>query len=208
MKERGILFTPENYAKCVAGTKTQTRRIVKPQPPCECEYLINGASSHALCRSLKHPELWVPPKATSKDHRLACPFGQPGDRIYAKEVHWKYGAFAMTGKGKRFVAANRDARFDVTEPADKRWAVDSWRKRSPLFMEKKDARLWLELTAVRVERIQQISYDDERAEGVTLGRECNDRHSGFIALWDSVNGAGAWERNDYVWVLDFRKVTA
>ena len=198
MKEHGITFTPDNYARTEAEAKTQTRRIINPQPPFLCEYVINGNQSHALCRAIADHNLFVPPTHKSKDHRLACPFGTVGDRLYVKE-------------GLAWDGSNIIYRLDK-QPVIKPfmggaygwlWLRDTL---SPIHMPRWAARLWLELTGVRVERINEISYDDEGAEGVTLGTDCNDRHSGFIQLWESVNGTGSWNKNDWVWVLDFRKV--
>lgn len=86
MKERGMIFNAEMVKAILEGRKTQTRRPIKPQPPCDCEYVINGAGSHAICRSIENNNLFVPPTAKSKDHRLKSPHGRVGDRIWVKEL--------------------------------------------------------------------------------------------------------------------------
>lgn len=227
MKERGILFTPENYTKSEQGSKTQTRRIMKVQP----EY-IRGTIAPQEIRGepKKRPApyfdaydggpywCWWDEYNRQGNSWIKCPYGTVGDRLYVKEAHAIMSIEGSTvgvayknrlPKGKTL--ADTDGGLDLIKVDDEtlRWAIlkaDSDRWRSPLFMPKWAARLWLEITAVRVERIQQISYDDQGAEGVRLGPECNDRLSGFIELWDSVNGVGAWKRNDWVWVLSYRKV--
>lgn len=184
MKQTGLLFTPENYDKVLAGTKTQTRRLIKPQPPV-------GA---VVWQSEGIGEKWQV-RRCDPWHSIICPYGTAGDRLYVKE------GLERTSVGNRI-----QYRCDKAPLYDRRswpWQRDTL---SPLHMPKWAARLWLEITEVRVERIQQISYDDEGREGVTLGPECNDRHSGFIALWESIHGKGSWQRNDWVWVLSYRKV--
>jgi hypothetical protein len=75
-----------------------------------------------------------------------------------------------------------------------------------MLMPRWACRTVVEITEIRVQRVQQISYEDEGAEGVTLGPHCNDRHSGFIALWNSINGADSWNVNPWVWAITFRRV--
>lgn len=185
-RERGILFTPADITAIFDNRKSMTRRIINPQPPVECEYIINGAQSHALCRSIKDNNLWVPPTAKSKDHRLPCPFGKPGDRLYVKE------GFLYRLGGEAVIYRNSLHRFDAAGIGA---LFGGWK--SPLFMPKWAARLWLEITGVRVERLGAITEEDARAEGVASVAE-------FIDLWKSINKT--WEPTLWVWVLDYRRV--
>lgn len=73
----------------LATGRAVVRREVKPQPPCKCSYVINGAYSHALCYGsdpVTGKRLWVPPTVKSIDHRLACPYGKPGDLLVGRET--------------------------------------------------------------------------------------------------------------------------
>lgn len=203
MTERSIVFTPEHYGKIVAGEKTQTRRIAK----------VNHADK-------------------------ACPFGQPGDRLYVKEsftyrecedehtqkkkmVRWEDLSPTQQASmieraahiGEDYLVYKRDGvkrslyEWVYPHPIFYEHCLGKFGKTVPsICMPPWAARLWLELTAVRVERLQDISYDDEGAEGVTLGPECNDRHSGFMAIWEWMHGPGSWDRNPFVWVLSFKRI--
>ena len=181
MTERGILMTPENYGKTEAGTKWMTRRIIKPQPR---KQLIHHGEG-----------IWKPGRWTLT--KTKCPFGTVGDRLYVKEAY-RFGA-----NWDEFKPSDVPKGCDLTYERDH--GDGFWGKlRSPMFMPKWAARLWLELTDVRVERLQEISEADAKAEG------CSDRlacaRSMFAELWESINGPESWKRNDWVWVLSFKKV--
>lgn len=224
MRERPILMTPENAQKCHEGTKTQTRRIVNPQPPYGCEYIINGAYSHALCRSLENPRLWVPPTAKSKDHRLPCPYGVVGDRLWVRENGWERPARTpkMLRDGadtwERFYF---DALLDAGEAEELKGY--GFKRRRSIHMPRWACRTVLEITDVRVERLQEITVGDAMAEGVTRvdqGREYYfsamrdepdhrnwvDSTDAYKELWESINGVASWAMNPWVWVISFRKV--
>ena len=196
MKETGILFTPENYDKTASGVKTQTRRVIKPQP-----ILVNDRTWTWPCDGIKSKASWaknLTGKTISLIHAEQCPYGTVGDRLYVKE------GLERDECGARY---RRDKQLVIQKTIGGRY-LWQWQRDylSPLHMPKWAARLWLELTDVRAERVREISYDDEGAEGVTLGPNCNDRHSGFIALWESINGKGSWDLNPWVWVLSYRRI--
>ena len=212
MRERPILFSGPMVRAVLAGTKTQTRRAVKPQPPMGCEYIINGAYSHALCRSIENPDLWVPPTARSTDHRLPCPCGQPGDRLWVREA-WNVMT-ADGGKRTVFYRADED---------DPDWHGLKWKP--SIHMPRRASRITLEITGVRVERLNEISEEDAKAEGIAPHRKggwCWEQppkgiegtnHFGaktardaYSDLWGAINGPGSWEQNPYVWVIAFRRV--
>lgn len=208
MKERGILFTPENYAKCASGAKTQTRRIIRPD-----EWEITGpngpnASTFDMYK-LKPFRGWRGAflrNGKGNVDRL-CPFGTVGDRLYVKE--------GLEKGPHENVCWRRDG-LAVHPIRDWEWQKD-WL--SPLHMPKWAARLWLEITGVRVERLHEISEADAAAEGVTATwpEEDEPRSSGgefvrpyrlaFRVLWESnkIHKAGSWDKNPWVWVLEFKK---
>ena len=122
--------------------------------------------------------------------RSMCPYGVPGDRLYVKET------YATCEKCGRFVykAKSPNRRCPACDTFIARW-------KSGRFMPKDAARLWLEIINVRVERLQDISEADAKAEG-TQGK-----HS-FAALWDAINGKRAsWASNPWVWVVEFKRIT-
>jgi hypothetical protein len=211
------------------GSKTQTRRIakiVKSMPDgrgwdClqkpgthECIYLLNGVWS------------WRPyggaPDAPYPHIEEYCPYGQPGDRLWVKETH---KAFIVTGRKTGITyAAGGDKGIDSThEGWSAMWNKATGKWRPSIFMPRWASRITLELTAVRVERLQDISEADAKAEGVettpgwspSYGDPCNsalapeaqNAKAAYADLWESINGADSWDKNPWVWVLEFRRIT-
>lgn len=226
MKERGLLFTPENYTKSENGSKTQTRRIVEgkaldiindlagspdPSPLAfqyvkDCErYDDNGDLPYLYTGLLVSLEEY-PEEGFIE---LPCRFGTVGDRLYVKEGLERHSNLI----GVRY---RRDKAHLASMPHGGyyRW---EWKKDylSPLHMPKWAARLWLELVEVRVERVQDISREDAKAEGLwpgangleqAAGRSHGNAQLAFQALWESIHGKGSWDLNPWVWVLSYRKV--
>ncbi|VUZ28988.1 Uncharacterised protein [uncultured Comamonas sp.] len=181
MKETGLMFKAPLVRAILEGRKTQTRRIAKP---------------------VRHPDLGnvYSPGALVLEHEpqhvinRACPYGQPGDRIYVRETyaeHPHYGQIAFRADGEEF----EDADGWLWEP--------KWRPSSQ--MPKELARIWLEVTGVRVERLQGISEADAKAEGIDAGKYHGlDRAyaRAFSEVWESTGGD--WAANPWVWVVDFK----
>lgn len=229
MKHTGLLMTPENYDKCDDRSKRMTRRIMTPQPGRDVEWFAQLRSGG------KDDGLWFPMKGDPKDAEcweqasgkaLTCPYGTVGDRLYVKE-----GLYCTTKAGH--TAWRRDGKA-IIPYRNWQWQRDTL---SPLHMPKWAARLWLEITEIRVERLQAISNADALAEGCVVASPHRhgadgmlfeesaskwikdpyaDRHNTgihdchicpFRMLWHSIYGPGAWERNPYVWVIGFTKVT-
>ncbi len=232
MKERPILFSAPMVRAILAGTKTQTRRVVK----------IPGVMPHTSF-VITHPEEEIIRFDDGTFHYLstaamsgpyACPYGQPGDRLWVRET-WRHTcdsleeARALTeditsGTAVDYRATYVDelmrngpmARADAEECC--RW--ETWKP--SIHMPRWASRILLEVTDVRVQRLQDISGSDARAEGVErihcYGPDCPDGEDGcnargcygarerFHELWDSINGAGAWGANPWVWALSFRRV--
>ena len=187
MKETGMLFTSPMVRAILEGRKTQTRRIAKP---------------------VRHPDLGnvYSPGALVLEHEpqnvinRACPYGHPGDRIYVRETfsqHPEWGQLAFRADGEEF----EDADGWLWEP---KWMPS-------IHMPKELARIWLEITGVRLERIQDISEADALAEGarfelasidsVRIGATASFL-SGFRNIWESTGGD--WDANPWVWAIDFK----
>lgn len=207
MKERPIIFDAESVRAILDGTKTQTRRVVRDQ-------------SRAV---------FVP-----------CPYGAPGDRMWVREAWRLWGwdeDFSGASIGYKdaqckwcdFPDGDYERWLDwLIEESDKfealpgvAWDEDEERYdiadksvipwRSPIHMPRWASRITLEVTGVRVERLQMISEDDARAEGVD-----GDSHPGthvgrcrgnFARRWDDINAKRGypWSSNPWVWVVTFKR---
>lgn len=117
----------------------------------------------------------------------ACPFGGPGDRLWVREK-WRPSHIA----GKFWYAAT------CGDETHKRW-------RPSIYMPRLVSRLTLEITGVRVERLEEISADDCSAEGIEPQGIGSDLAmvSEFQKVWDTINGRGSWAANPWVWVIEF-----
>lgn len=220
MSERPIIMQAESVLAILEGRKTQTRRVIKPQPR-KRDYPISVISpslgdteqvfrtwldrtqdgKSACCEDF-NPDYW------------RCPYGLPGDLLWVKEALYREG----WGISNDAVAYKADGEYawDVTRPAQWVWKRDNL---SPLFMPWGLRRLTLRLTDVRVQRVQEIEYDDCIAEGIEQRWTClnpgigsyamdNDVLDDFASLWDSINakrGYG-WDTNPWVWALAFEIV--
>ena len=205
MKETGMLFTSPMVRAILEGRKTQSRRIVRPAPETDQRLQpITTETGLVYARSMEkidYPNL--------RRIRWESPVGQPGDRIYVRETfsqHPEWGQLAFRADGEEF----EDADGWLWEP---KWIPS-------IHMPKDLARIWLEITGVRLERIQDISEADAIAEGVnriTHGREGsyysairNEQHpknwiypdDAFRELWESTGGD--WNANPCVWAIDFK----
>jgi hypothetical protein len=209
MSERGILFSAPMVRALLAGTKTQTRRVVKPQPPEAAQLgwllpLPNGPASVAYW-SVKDGRGVV-----ASEQKTECPYGKPGDRLWVREA-WRTvpGADDIAPRDLMNVESFTHYEADATKPAG------MGKLRPGMFMPRWASRITLEVTGVRVERLNSISEADARAEGIERSGECNwrdylDPHNDFTgvrrsyrSLWDSINGDGAWSSNPWVWAVSF-----
>lgn len=216
MKERPILFTGPMVRALLDGSKTQTRRALRHQP----DYPIQIATDPHTNRfqySGREP-------ITQATLLCECPYGQPGDRVWVRETWledpeddgtWHYTQY-MGCKGsplseipKKF----QKPKFCIYREG---WSGHDLIWRPSIHMPRWASRILLEITGVRVERLQDIGEADARAEGVTI----EDRHMrGYCAgeflppsirayreLWEGINGAGSWDANPWVWVIEFRRI--
>ncbi len=191
MKERPILFSAPMVRALLDGSKTQTRRIIKPQPK-------DRPTGWGTVENGKGPETSV-----------RCPYGQPGDRLWVRET-WR------TGAGLDQLAPS-DLPHDVPVffEADGETVHNQGKVRQSIFCMRWMSRITLEVTDVRVERLQEISEADAIAEGIDVTRldpgatytdDVPSARRGYRALWESINGAGSWDLNPWVWVVEFKRV--
>lgn len=195
MRERPILFSAEMVRAILDGRKSQTRRVVKPQPYAEWCPVVELYHPTLVDRDGdEYPGAEVFGAADENEGRI-CPFGQPGDRLWVRET------FAETYLGVRY-------RADLHEHADTRL-----RFKSPIHMARRFSRITLEITGVRVERLCDMRESDAIAEGCP-GQDMEHQDDWptepieqFSTLWDSLNekrGFG-WDANPWVWVIEFRR---
>lgn len=223
MNESPLPLAAHQVRAVLSDAMTQMRWIVRPQPPFGCIYTINGAGTHALCmaddgRPPHDKTVYVPPTATSTDHRLACPYGVPGDRLWVRETWRTSTVHDHIGISRsieyRADGANIAGHHDEIMQLPRKIAdIDHWRP--SIHMPRWASRIDLEIVAVRVERLQDLSEEDAKAGGVSTAIDPDgspDEPMGtargmFHALWNAINGDRAtWESNPWVWALTFRRI--
>jgi hypothetical protein len=201
MSERPIIFSGPMVRAILAGTKTQTRRVIKPplKHPGWTGFSYYPGSAIAIENGPDYPD-------TKSDERR-CPYGKAGDTLWVRET-WGYrGQFYdidAPAAGPLVFRADGDPPY---------MHGDVWRP--SIHLRRRDARLLLRVTAVRVERLQDISEADAEAEGVEprvgVGLIARYRQS-YGVLWDSINAKrsnhqarwdASWSSNPWVWVITF-----
>ena len=206
----------------LAGSKTQARRVVKPVGNDEGFVLLDYGDGFWPYRSDDGDSTSHTVKRGGKTYLYetphSCPYGQPGDRLWVRESGWErpWRTAKMMREGAdtwpRYAYAADG--WDDQDRADfKAWGFKSL---PSIHMPRWASRILLEIVSVRVERLQDISEGDAVAEGcetVCMTPTGEDNGSaiygpdGYAALWDRINGAGAWEANPWVWVIEFKRVT-
>ncbi|MFU3865757.1 hypothetical protein ACM7G7_03885 [Pseudomonas aeruginosa] len=216
-RERPILFNDQMVRAILEGRKTVTRRVMKPQPtPCK------DGGHHWPCnihQSMLHVEreLQNGEGCWCGLAEAACPYGQPGDRLWVRET-WGLQVRSYGGGAGEFIvyrATNPDAIY--CRSSEGREYPVKWKP--SIHMHRHSSRILLEITAVRVERLQDISEEQALAEGVRsepcdhARQACSDigcwgdtAKGAFGFLWEQLNGAGAWQANPWVWVIEFKRV--
>jgi len=186
-KERPILFSGAMVRAILDGRKTQTRRVMSER---HRYHFIEASGDLAL-----------------------CPYGQPGDRLWVREaIRLVPDQEPDDGTGRVLSVYNADGALTM---------ADAWPwKRSylpPMHCPRGLSRIDLEVTGARVERLNDCSDADAVAEGIAPELDgwtdysnpscqmCQNPVDSYRTLWDSINGAGAWEANPWVWVVEFRR---
>ena len=184
---KGLIFSQHMYESILSGSKTMTRRLIKPQPvlttdiPYGDEYFGINAEGY-----------YFPIK----------PRYNVGETVYLKEVYYKE---KDTGE------------VMYSNPVESKRC---WNKISPMFMPEKYARNWIEIVSVKAERLQDISDEDIRKEGIQrLGDfadynyyvdgikwHFNNPREAFAALWDSNHKKNKWETNPWIWKYELKLI--
>jgi hypothetical protein len=221
MRELPIIFSAEMVKAILDGRKTQTRRIIKPQPT---KIVSDWSSSAEIGEAVIYRGLpCILKESRGRNKRDAGeltpkeikPKYQVGDRFWVKE-----GFQILTKRAESDNFYGRkvsgyyladDSYFDRIELQQEEW--DLWesrkypyRKTSGRFMYKSLARLWLEVTNVRVERLQDINITDIQKEGIFWDEDT--MITDFQKLWDSLNAKRgySWQSNPWIWVMEFKRI--
>lgn len=200
MSERPIIFSAPMVRAILDGRKTQTRRICKPimawekQHVREARFWNGGWHEFFIGADIPYAE-------------LVCRHGRRGDRLWVREN------FAFVGGGDPGLLLcqadwQETAKLHKCDNADKppRW-------KPSIHMPRWASRITLEITGIRVERLQDISENDAVAEGVEFWTPTVDvdpvpsPRPAYRLLWESINGAGSWGLNPWVFVIEFKRVT-
>lgn len=211
MKERPILFSAPMVRAVLDGKKTQTRRLIRPQPELldDAWYWTHPRYDNGLGVLYFHSKVVT---QALRDCMARCsPYGVPGDELWVRETWMQAYKRTRIHSGVTYLA-DYGYRNDLIS---EREAREHWTWRPSIFMRRTDSRIQLRITSVRVERLQEISADDVRAEGVTLPPTELFPHTNtgfklgvqFEKLWDSINAKRApWASNPWVWVVNFERM--
>lgn len=204
MKERPILFSGPMVRAILSGQKTVTRRAISSKLTSQFDEPRGQADVEAgypfvECHDGFHPA------------KMFCPYGQPGDRLWVREA-WAQINVAQAPGESWVVYRECDNRTDYGGP---------WKP--SIHMRRRDSRILLEVTDVRVERLQAITWEEALDEGIGDHRFDCDRPvepdgypacscgsvgyvDAFAELWNTINGTGAWDANPWVWVVEFKRI--
>ncbi|WP_422096847.1 hypothetical protein [Variovorax sp.] len=192
MKERPILFSAPMVRALLDGTKTQTRRVVKPQPDSISPDGIPARFFHQRAIGSGYPV------------QIRSPYGQLGDRLWVRET-WQ--AVRGDDRARHICTSPRPDVGWIEYAATPREDEPAYKWRPSIHMPRWASRIDLEVTGVRIERLQDISEADARAEGYDIGPPpcIDDPVRWYRYLWEQLNGAGSWDANPWVWVVMFRR---
>ena len=227
--EHPILFSTEMVKAILGGRKTQTRRVVKFD---NARPFTNSDSWPYVKKLDDNTWMWadsldftIYPSDYMKNGKR-CPYGQVGDKLWARETHYSYGRWILDGfnktgsprykfdiepNGAVYFEDNKPSPENIIKKSDTRYG---WAKRPSIFLFHGNSRLTLEITEVRVQRLQEISEADCGAEGIDESSPLFnayepeydiDRKDAYKRLWDSINGKNhPWESNPFVWAITFK----
>jgi len=231
IRELPIPFSAPMVRALPAGTKTQTRRALRVQPDAHhWESLpgyelkrsklvtINERIAVKFSHSIPQNQQWD----TALDW-LLCPYGQPGDRLWVREA-WR-AKVQFDHEPPRNIPECAPVRY---EAAGMHFPDGQWGKyRHARFMCRWMSRTLLEVTEVRVQRLQDITEEDAQAEGIAAHRKggwwweqppagiegtnhfgAKTARDAYMALWEQINGAGSWDANPWVWAVSFKRITS
>lgn len=220
MKTRPIIFNSEMVKAVLDGRKTQTRRVMKPQPP-EGADLFHFIKDEEWAKKREIDNSWsyfMPGNGDmwpcNDEDKVICPYGKPGDRLWVRESWHCQQTISHTCNAA------------IHYKADDTWEWKNYlipraipklsqKYKASIHMPRWASRIKLEITDVRVERVQDISEEDARKEGWmknVFGP--GNFYRAFESLWDGEKYGGlnmakkgfGWDKNPWVWVIEFKKM--
>lgn len=221
MVERPILFSAPMVRALLAGTKTQTRRLLRAQPSAHHWETLPGyelkranmISVNDRCAIKFYHSIPYNPQWDTALDWLLCPYGQPGDHLWVRENGWERPSLSQ-----RELREGADTwppyEYDA-EPImcweDGELKRYGWKRRPSIHMPRWASRITLEVTDVRVQRLKDISAGDAMAEGwpgkdATPPIHAASPWAWYASLWDDINGAGSWNSSPWVWAVSFKVI--
>lgn len=215
MKERGMIFNGEMVRAILDGRKTQTRRPIKWK---QTRFTEIGERDDGS----KWP--WSEDAEHACDFWHPCPFGAVGDRIWIRESFFPAPLemqYTPPRKTMWNIAYRDGVQMEKLAPAEYNPLIYNYERWTPsIHMPRWASRILLEITDVRVERLNAISEEDARAEGIIDGGCLNcgepepcgcanpepDATDAFAYLWQSIYGQESWNANPWVWVISFERI--
>jgi hypothetical protein len=202
MKERPILFSTPMVQAILDGRKTMTRRIIKSNHEsglfqvntAQYEPDFPGYYHNRSVNSIDWDESFY--------KTIICPYGSIGDILWVRET-WQWDWVGVLRKNKVYF-------YKATTTNEFLASGEKWRP--SIFMPKEACRLRLQITDIGVERVQDISEEDAKAEGALkmhiddLGQTWETHKRGFESLWQKINGPESWEANPWAWVISFETI--
>lgn len=186
MNTRPILFSAPMVRALLDGSKSQTRRVVKRSD----EWPVTAVKAVVL--ETRGTAMAVDAGRFAYGPEIKCPYGQPGDRLWVRET---------------WIDASSDLHSCVIYRADgdEQACGEPWKP--SIFMPRWASRIALEITGVRVERLQNISRGDAMGEGCPFPNmaQGDDPRQWYADLWGQINGPGSWDANPWVWVVEFKR---
>ena len=211
-RERPIIFGTAMVQLILGGRKTQTRRLVRiPSIVAhdgETFPLGEGETAADSTTIVRRKDgvfrAWMSEYPEEGGVDVACPYGQTGDRLWVRESWWHHQSAFIDQAGFLGGTITRLGEVGGSYNANDEFSParhpNVWRKRSAMYMPRWASRLVLEVVDIRVQRLQEISDEDARAEGFEPVRS-------FARVWDDVNGERApWATNPWVWAISFRRL--
>lgn len=230
MLERPILFSAPMVRAILDGQKTQTRRVVKPQPPKFVRHSVAPQELRGEPKKHTAPYFdaynggphwcWWDEYDRQGAGWIKCPYGKPGDRLWVRETvacgacapgkpsHWS-PAFWRREQG---TPSNPNGLWYAADDLAPERPITARGKWTPaIHMPRWASRILLEIVSIRVERLNACSEADALAEGsqhpslvpiVGAGWSSRDM---YARLWEHINGEGSWSANPWVWVVEFKR---
>ena len=231
------MFCPQLVPMVLEGRKPMTRRAVKPAPAADQQLQVVTGSTGFQYVMDSAP---MRPYPEARRIRWDSPYGQPGDRLWMRETFYAWGRWETRFSAKKgrdewhFVDLTQECGMAYRYHADETLLVPPrgmggpvrWWKRPAIFMPRAASRCSMQVQSVRVERLQDISEADARAEGIFphvrggwhwLKHDSSNPDDwnqfgyktaalAFQALWESINGPDSWAANPWVWVVAFQRL--